>query len=133
MAGTGVSTTAVYAHLGGMGGFWRPLHQEGCTRLPTAFAEVPLTRDPVADLAAYMRNAVDHPDLYRAMLEADFDLTNLAAPDLALEQMVQLPHEAGRTVAWGSDALVAETQAWVLAHGLVSLMATGPCQLAAPG
>src|SRR5882757_3108394 len=69
VAGTGVSTMAVYTYFGGMDGVWQALRQEGFTRLAARFAAVATSGDPVRDLtalvAAYLGNALDHPDLYR--------------------------------------------------------------------
>src|SRR5689334_2915927 len=71
VAGTGVSTMAVYTHFDGMDGLWKALRQEGFTRLAARFALITPTDDPVRDLtalvAAYLRNALEHPDLYRVM------------------------------------------------------------------
>lgn len=65
VAGTGVSTMAVYTNFAGMDGMWKALRQEGFTRLEARFATVAMSSDPVRDLtaliAAYVANAVDHP------------------------------------------------------------------------
>ncbi|RSM64337.1 TetR family transcriptional regulator [Actinoplanes sp. ATCC 53533] len=132
VAGTGVSTMAVYTHFGGMDGMWRAVRQEGFTRLAARFAAVPTSEDPVRDLtalaAAYLGNALDHPDLYRVMFDANFDLEDLKAADATLEYMVQAAgrsRRAGRFRA-DSDPLDVATQTWTVTHGLVSLVANGP-------
>lgn len=132
VAGTGLSTMAVYTHFGGMDGVWRALRQEGFTRLAGRFATVPTSEDPVQDLtalaAAYLGNALDHPDLYRVMFDANFDLEDLRAADATLEYMVQAAarsRQAGRFRA-DIDPLDVATQTWTVAHGLVSLVANGP-------
>ncbi|MDU0292721.1 TetR/AcrR family transcriptional regulator [Saccharothrix longispora] len=132
VAGTGVSTMAVYTHFGGMDGVWRALRQEGFTRLAARFAAVTATDDPVRDLtalcAAYLGNALDHPDLYRVMFDADFDLEDLQAADDTLEHLVRAVRRgcaAGRFRA-GTVPLDLATQSWVVGHGLVSLVGTGP-------
>ena len=132
VAGTGVSTMAVYTHFGGMDGLWKALRQEGFTRLAGTFAAVPVTSDPVQDLtalvAAYVGHALDHPDLYRVMFDAAFDLEDLGAADATLEHLVQAAgrgRDAGRFRAdvVGLDLAV---QSWAIGHGLVSLVANGP-------
>ena len=132
VAGTGVSTMAVYTHFGGVEGLWRALRQEGFTRLAGRFAAVPTSADAVLDLAAlvaaYIGNAVDHPDLYRVMFDADFDLEDLRAADATLEHMVRAVRRAGSAgrVRADVDPLELATHSWAVAHGLVSLVATGP-------
>lgn len=93
VAGTGVSTMAVYTYFGGMDGMWQALRQEGFTRLGARFTTMTMSTDPVRDLtaliAAYLRNALDHPDLYRVMFDASVDLEDLKAADATLEYLVQ--------------------------------------------
>ncbi|MEV0383775.1 TetR/AcrR family transcriptional regulator [Nonomuraea sp. NPDC050643] len=132
VAGTSVSTMAVYTHFGGMDGMWRALRQEGFTRLDAGFATMTRSADPVRDLsallAAYLRNALDHPDLYRVMFDAGFDLEDLKAADATLDHLVQAvrrARDAGRFRA-GTDPLDLAIQSWAIGHGLVSLVANGP-------
>lgn len=132
VAGTRVSTMAVYTHFGGMDGMWKSLRQEGFTRLAARFAAVATSGDPVQDLtalvAAYLGNALDHPDLYRVMFDANFDLEDFKAADATLEYLVQTAERArtaGRFRA-DTDPLELATQSWTIAHGLVSLVANGP-------
>jgi len=132
VAGTGVSTMAVYTHFGGMDGVWMALRQEGFTRLAAEFAAVATTRDPVADLAAlvaaYLGNALRHPDLYRVMFDANFDLEDLAAADATLEHLVQAADRARGAGRFHADTVPLDvaTRSWTIAHGLVSLVANGP-------
>lgn len=132
VAGTGVSTMAVYTHFGGMDGMWKALRQEGFTRLAARFEAVPTSADPVRDLtvlvAAYLRNALDHPDLYRAMFDASHELEDLQAADDTLEHLVRAVRRArdeGRFRA-GTVPLDLAIQSWTVAHGLASLVAGGP-------
>jgi AcrR family transcriptional regulator len=136
VAGTNVSTMAVYTHFGGMDGVWKALRQEGFTRLAARLATVPMSADPVRDLAAlaaaYLRNALDHPDLYRVMFDEDFDLEDAEAADDTLEYLVRAAErgkEAGRFRA-DADPRELATRSWVIGHGLVSLVAAGclPCR-----
>ena len=131
VAGTCVSTMAVYTHFGGMEGVWKALRQEGFTRLAARLATVPTSADPVRDLtamvAAYLQNALDHPDLYRVMFDADFDLEDAEAADDTLEYLVRAAErgrQAGRFRA-DTDPRELATRSWVIGHGLVSLVTAG--------
>lgn len=132
VAGTGVSTMAVYTYFGGMDGMWKALRQEGFTRLAARFATVTSSTDPVRDLtalvAAYLGNALDHPDLYRVMFDATFDLEDLKAADATLEYLVQATRRAMDSDRFRADTdpLELAIQSWAVAHGLVSLVANGP-------
>ncbi|RJL23013.1 TetR/AcrR family transcriptional regulator [Bailinhaonella thermotolerans] len=132
VAGTGVSTMAVYTYFGGMDGVWKALRQEGFTRLAARLATVPETADPVRDLAAlgaaYLRNALDNPDLYRAMFDAGFDLEDAGAADDTLHRLVRGVERAAEAGRFRRDVapLDLAVQSWAAGHGLVSLVATGP-------
>ncbi|WP_157245607.1 TetR/AcrR family transcriptional regulator [Nonomuraea typhae] len=137
--GAGVSTMAVYTHFGGMDGLWSAMRQEGFVRLAARLARVPLSEDPVRDLAAlgaaYTANALDNPDLYRVMFEAAFELEDAAAADDTLHALVT---NVERAKALGRfrddvDALELATRSWVAGHGLTALVATGPLPRAALG
>ncbi|MDA0564729.1 WHG domain-containing protein [Streptomonospora sp. S1-112] len=137
VAGTSVSTMAVYTYFGGMDGVWTVLRQEGFTRLAARIATVAASTDPVRDLAAlgaaYLGNALDHPDLYRVMFDADFALEDLQAADDALDHLVRAARravDAGRFRA-DVDPRDLATQGWAIGHGLVSLVANGPLPRAA--
>ncbi|MEU8614083.1 TetR/AcrR family transcriptional regulator [Actinoplanes sp. NPDC048791] len=132
VAGTGVSTMAVYTWFGGMDGMWKALRQEGFTRLADRLAAVTMSADPVRDLtalvAAYLGNALDHPDLYRVMFDATYELEDAEAADQTLEYLVQAAgrgREAGRFRA-ATVPLELAIQSWVIGHGLVSLVTPGP-------
>lgn len=137
VAGTGVSTMAVYTHFGGMDGMWKAVRQEGFARLAAGFANVATSADPIEDLtalvAAYIDNALDHPDLYRVMFDATVDLEDLEAADATLEYMVRAAERARQTSRFRADTdpLDLAIQTWVVAHGLVSLVANGPLSRAA--
>lgn len=132
VVGTPVSSMAVYTHFGGMDGLWSALRQEGFTRLAARMSTSTPSDDPVRDLAGllsgYVAHAVEHPDLYRVMFDDTVALEDLQAADDSLERLVQAVRrgtEDGRYRA-GTDALELATQSWMLAHGTVSLVATGP-------
>ncbi len=132
VAGSGVSTMAVYTYFGGMDGLWRALRQEGFTRLAERFAAVPTSADPVRDLAAliraYLGHALEHPDLYRVMFDATVELEDLAAADATLEHLVDAVRRAREIARVGPDVepLALATQCWAVGHGLASLVAHGP-------
>jgi AcrR family transcriptional regulator len=132
VAGTGVSTMAVYTYFGGMDGLWRAMRQEGFTRLAARLGTVPLSNDPVRDLAAlgaaYVSNALAGPDLYRVMFDAAFDLDDPAAADESLHLLVRCVERAREEGRFRSevDPPAVATQAWVIGHGLASLVVTGP-------
>jgi AcrR family transcriptional regulator len=132
VAGTSVSTMAVYTHFGGMDGMWQALRQEGFTRLGIRLTKVTMSTDPVRDLAAlaaaYLQNALDHPDLYRVMFDANFDLEDAQAADDTLECLVQAADRARKADRFRADVdpLELAIQSWAIGHGLVSLVATGP-------
>lgn len=132
VTGTGVSTMAVYTHFDNMDGLWKALRQEGFTRLAHRMSEVRQSADPVRDhaalISAYLGNALAHPDLYRVMFDANFDLEDAQAADDTLEYLVQVAARGRDTGRYreGLDALELATQSWAIAHGLVSLVANGP-------
>ncbi|GAA2441260.1 TetR/AcrR family transcriptional regulator [Actinomadura vinacea] len=132
VAGTGVSTMAVYTYFGGMDGLWKALRQEGFTRLAAKLADVRMSADPVRDLAAlgaaYLANALESPDLYRVMFDAGFDLEDADAADETLHCLVRAIERAKTSGRFRGevDPLELATQSWAIGHGLASLVATGP-------
>ncbi|WP_280313408.1 TetR/AcrR family transcriptional regulator [Nocardia abscessus] len=132
VAGTGLSTMAVYTYFGGMDGLWQAMRQEGFTRLAAELNSVTPTTDPVRDLAAlgaaYLSNALANPDLYRVMFDAGFELEDPAAADETLRCLVRAVERAKDIGRFRPDVdpLVLATQSWTIGHGLVSLVASGP-------
>ncbi|MFF2025975.1 TetR/AcrR family transcriptional regulator [Streptomyces sp. NPDC058171] len=132
VAGTGVSTMAVYTYFGGMDGVWKALRQEGFVRLAAKLAAVKTSTDPVRDLAAlgsaYASNAVENPDLYRVMFDAGFALEDPGAADETLHRLVRTVERAKTAGRFRDDVdpLELATQSWTIGHGLASLVATGP-------
>jgi AcrR family transcriptional regulator len=131
VAGTGVSTMAVYTYFDGMPGLWRAVRQEGFTRLARRLAAVEPTDDPVRDLAAlsaaYLDNALEHPALYRAMFDAAADLEDPGAADRSFQALVaaaERARAAGRLGATSSPEAVA-LRLWASGHGLAMLVLTG--------
>ena len=138
--GTGASTMAVYTHFGGMPGLWSAVRQEGFTRLAARLDGVARTDDPVRDLAAlgvaYARNALDAPELYRAMFDARADLADAPAADATFERLVTAAARARdeERLAPDTDPLGLATRYWAAGHGLVSLVVQGvlPADALAP-
>ncbi|MBF6228412.1 TetR/AcrR family transcriptional regulator [Nocardia abscessus] len=132
VAGTGLSTMAVYTYFGGMDGLWQAMRQEGFTRLAAELNSVTPTTDPVRDLAAlgaaYLSNALTNPDLYRVMFDAGFELEDPAAADETLHCLVRAVERAKDIGRFRPDVdpLVLATQSWTIGHGLASLLASGP-------
>lgn len=129
--GTGASTMAVYTHFGGMPGLWRAVRQEGFTRLGRRLALLAPTADPVHDLAAlgaaYVRHALAHPHLYRAMFDAEADLED---EDAAAETFGLLVSCAARARTAGrfagtSDPAEVALRFWASGHGLTLLVLSG--------
>ncbi|WP_188194519.1 TetR/AcrR family transcriptional regulator [Nonomuraea sp. SYSU D8015] len=132
VAGTGVSTMAVYTYFGGMDRLWKAMRQEGFTRLAARLDAVSPSADPVRDLAAlgaaYLSNALAGPDLYRVMFDAGFELEDAAAADETLHCLVRAVERAQAAGRFRDDLdpLELATQSWTIGHGLASLVATGP-------
>ncbi|MFC3964137.1 TetR/AcrR family transcriptional regulator [Nocardia jiangsuensis] len=132
VAGTEVSTMAVYTYFDGIDGLWRAVRQEGFTRLAAELATVRTGPDPVRDLAAlgagYLANAVANPDLYRAMFDVTAELEDAPAAGATLGLLIAAAaraREAGRFAA-DTDPEATALRMWVIGHGLASLVATGP-------
>ncbi|MGI5348975.1 TetR/AcrR family transcriptional regulator [Streptomyces sp. CA-250714] len=132
VAGTGVSTMAVYTYFGGMDGLWKALRQEGFIRLTAKLTAVEMSADPVRDLAAlgaaYLSNALESPDLYRVMFDAGFALEDTDTADETLHCLVRAIERAQTSGRFRAevDPLELATQSWTIGHGLASLVATGP-------
>jgi AcrR family transcriptional regulator len=131
VAGTGVSTMAVYTYFDGMTGLWAAVRQEGFTRLGERLALVPAGRDPVRHLAAlgvaYVEHALANPDLYRAMFDSIVDLPD---PDVAAAAFTPIVEGSRRAQDAGRfDPTVppedVAVRYWASGHGITSLTVTG--------
>jgi AcrR family transcriptional regulator len=131
IAGSGVSTMAVYTYFDGMTGLWGAVRQEGFRRLGQRLESVTPARDPVRHLAAlgvaYVDNALSNPNLYRVMFDATFDLPD---PDAAAATFDHLVAAAGECIAAGrfrpaTDTRDVALRFWASGHGIVSLTVTG--------
>lgn len=131
VAGTGLSTMAVYTYFDGMAGLWSAVRQEGFRHLAQRVSSVIPGRDPVRHLSAlgvaYAGNALSNPNLFRVMFDTTFDLPD---PDTAAETFrhlivaAQAAIDAGRFSA-DHDAADIALRYWANGHGIVSLTVTG--------
>ncbi len=131
VAGTGVSTMAVYTYFDGMPGLLGAVRQEGFSKLAARLSAVSATDDPVADLAetgaAYVASARDTPELYVLMFDGSLPLPDADAADAALLRLVdavQRAVDAGR-FAPSIDAVALANELWMLGHGACMLVTTG--------
>ncbi len=142
----GTSTMAVYTHFGSMDDLRVEVCNEGFRRLAAHLGRVERTADPVADLAAlgraYVANARENPNLYRAMFldrlpgvaprpETDDPSQGAAVPDEpewlatfeALVRGVERCIDSGAFV--DADPVHLATELWATTHGAVSLELNG--------
>lgn len=132
---TGTSTTAVYSLFGDKAGLVREMFLEGFDRLTAAFAAVPRTSDPLADLLAlgdaYLANARANPHLYELMFGRPVPEFQ---PDAEVAERIQPTFDAlveacARCVAAkvlaGEDPYAVAVQLNAMAHGLCSLELRG--------
>jgi AcrR family transcriptional regulator len=147
----GVSTMAVYTHFGSMEQLRIEICDEGFRRLADHLASAGQTKDSAAELRelgrAYVTNARENPNLYRAMfLEPLPDPLPERAKDwgatfqvlvAAVQRGLEHPDATatvdadgdGDTAAAGdADAASLATLLWAIVHGLVSLELTGQLQ-----
>lgn len=131
VAGTGVSTMAVYTYFDGMAGLLGAVRQEGFSRLADRLAALSVTQDPVGDAAAagaaYTAVARQSPDLYALMFDGSLPLPDSRAADVTLQHLIDAVERArtsGRFDA-GLDAAEFAHELWMLGHGACMLVVTG--------
>ncbi|MEO3753901.1 TetR/AcrR family transcriptional regulator [Streptomyces sp. B6B3] len=132
----GTSTMAVYTHFGSLPDLVRAVIREGFRRVDALLRALPTGADPVADLAAMCRVAVDYaraePHLYAVM----FGGSSLAGFHLTTDDLrigghaLRLLHEAvERCVAAGrfrsDEPWVITRRLWCQLHGLLQLERAG--------
>lgn len=126
----GTSTMAVYTHFGGMQNLRQEVRREGFARLRAHLDGVRPGADPVADLArlgwAYRDNALENPNLYRAMF---MDHAEPAPDGIGLDTFEQLVAGVDRCLAAGrfrqADPYALAFQLWSMAHGVIALQLSG--------
>ena len=128
---SGTSTMAVYTHFGGMPGLWQAVRREGFVRLNERLATVETTADPVRDLgalgAAYARNALQNPHLYRAMFDEYAELSDPGEAGEGLQRLVSAAAQARDGGRFSRDVVpeAVATRLWAAGHGLLMLVLTG--------
>jgi AcrR family transcriptional regulator len=123
----GTSTMAIYTHFGSMDELRHAIRREGFARMDARFRAIEQTDDPVADLSsqgwAYWRNAVENPNLYRAMfMHGGIDDPRAAVGETTFDMLVaavQRCLDAGRFMPAEPRALA--VQLWSMVHGICSL------------
>jgi AcrR family transcriptional regulator len=134
---SGLSTMAVYHHFGGITELLRAVADHGYNELDTAFAQLPVTDDPIADLFSIAlttrRIARDNPHLYDLMFGLSMRATYRPISDVRLSgrspafraAYTHLIDACDRLVSSGRiapaqpDVIAAEL--WSLVHGYVTL------------
>jgi len=123
----GTSTMAIYTHFGSMDELRHAIRREGFARMGARFRALEQTDDPVADLSrqgwAYWRNAVENPNLYRAMfMHGGIDDPRAAVGETTFDMLVaavQRCLDASRFMPAEPRALA--VQLWSMVHGICSL------------
>jgi AcrR family transcriptional regulator len=123
----GTSTMAIYTHFGSMDELRHAIRREGFARMGQRFRSLEPSDDPVADLArqgwAYWRNAVDNPNLYRAMfMHGSIDDPQAGVGETTFDLLVaavQRCLDAGRFDPAEPRALA--VRLWSMVHGVASL------------
>lgn len=131
VAGTEVSTMAVYTYFDGMPGLLGAVRQEGFSRLAARLATLPTTDDPVRDLAAvgaaYAASVHETPELYALMFDGSLPLPDGPSADASLQILVD---QVRRAVDDGRfdrdvDPVALGYEVWLFGHGACMLVATG--------
>jgi AcrR family transcriptional regulator len=136
---SGLSTMVVYHHFGGIPELIRAVVDQGFRELDRAFAQVPVTKDPVADLAVMAltcrRIARENPHLYDLMFGLSTRSTYRPQPDSDVRLSGRSPAFRGayahligacaRLVVSGRVGQqapeVVAAQLWSFVHGFITL------------
>ncbi|MHC5257874.1 TetR/AcrR family transcriptional regulator [Streptomyces sp. UC4497] len=131
----GVSATAPYRHYADRDALVSAVAAEGYRELAEQLAAAhpaPSTPDDLAAVAVvYVRFALDHPALFRAMFAEPCDPTSeeRVAATAVISEYVQ---GIVRNAFPGSDASVLATTVWALVHGLAFLHLDGKLDASTP-
>jgi AcrR family transcriptional regulator len=123
----GTSTMAIYTHFGSMDELRHAIRREGFARMGERFRSLEPTDDPVSDLVrqgwAYWHNAVDNPNLYRAMfMHGSIDGPRAEVEETTFDLLVaavQRCLDAGRFDP--ADPHSIAVRLWSMVHGIASL------------
>ncbi|MGX1955883.1 TetR/AcrR family transcriptional regulator [Streptomyces anulatus] len=132
----GVSATAPYRHFADREALVSAVAAQGYGELAGHLAEArpaPSTPDELAEVAvAYVRFALDHPALFRAMFAEPCDPTGeeRVAATAAIPEYVR---GIVRATFPGVDADALSTTVWALVHGLAFLHLDGKLDSSTPG
>jgi AcrR family transcriptional regulator len=136
---SGLSTMVVYHHFGGIPELIRAVVDQGLRELGWAFAQVPVTKDPVADLVVLAltcrRVARENPHLYDLMFGLSTRATYRPLPDSDVRlsgrspafrsAYVHVTDACARLVGSGrvgqAEPDVIAAQLWSFVHGFVTL------------
>jgi AcrR family transcriptional regulator len=136
---SGLSTMVVYHHFGGIPELIRAVVDQGLRELGWAFAQVPVTKDPVADLVVLAltcrRVARENPHLYDLMFGLSTRATYRPLPDSDVRlsgrspafrsAYVHVSDACARLVGSGrvgqAEPDVIAAQLWSFVHGFVTL------------
>ena len=136
---SGLSTMVVYHHFGGIPELIRAVADQGFRELDRAFAQLPVTKDPVADLAVMAltcrRIARENPHLYDLMFGLSTRATYRPPPDSDVRLSGRSPafrgayahliHACARLVISGrigqQQPEVVAAQLWSFVHGFITL------------
>ncbi|MER6184175.1 WHG domain-containing protein [Streptomyces sp. NPDC001652] len=136
---SGLSTMVVYSHFGGIPELMRAVADHGFKELGAAFARVPVTEDPIADLFAMAltcrRVARENPHLYDLMFGlstratyrplSDADLRFSGHSPAFREAHAEITAACARLVDSGrverQEPEVIAAQLWSLVHGYITL------------
>ncbi|MEV5803368.1 TetR/AcrR family transcriptional regulator [Streptomyces collinus] len=131
----GVSATAPYRHYADRDALVSAVAAEGYRELAASLAAAhpsPSTPDDLAAVAVvYVRFALEHPALFRAMFAEPCDPNNeeRVAATAAITEYVR---DIVRAAFPGSDAEVLSTTVWALVHGLAFLHLDGKLDTSTP-
>ena len=136
---SGLSTMVVYSHFGGIPELMSAVADHGFKELGRAFAQVPVTKDPIAELLAMnlscRRLARENPHLYDLMFGLSTRATYRPLPDADLRRSGHSPafREAYAHVTAACERLVDSgrverqepeviaAQLWSFVHGYITL------------
>ncbi|MEU1281753.1 TetR/AcrR family transcriptional regulator [Streptomyces sp. NPDC005805] len=131
----GVSPTAPYRHYADRDALVSAVAAEGYRELTQALAAAhpaPRTPDDLAEVAVvYVRFALEHPALFRAMFAEPCDPSSeerVAATEVITEYVQAIVRDAFP----GTDAPALATTVWALVHGLAFLHLDGKLDTSTP-